>query len=323
MRLATIGSPHARSLQGLSSRTTLRARRRRLTCVDVVGDAFRRPWKTGEAGFRITPPMPIVHITDLDDPRVAPYRNVPDPQLLRDHGLFIAEGRLVVRTLLTVSPYRAQSVLVTPAALESVADLVDQGTDAAFLVVTQASMNELVGFNIHRGCLAIGERPAERPPDVLLAAKPARLVVLENVSNADNVGGIFRCAAAFSAGGVVLGPHCCEPLYRKAIRTSIGASLVVPFAVAGPWPLALERLRAAGYHVVALTPAPDAIPLGDAAADLATAAQVVVLAGAEGTGLTPEALASADVRVRIPIAPAVDSLNVTVAVGIALHALQP
>jgi tRNA G18 (ribose-2'-O)-methylase SpoU len=267
--------------------------------------------------------MPIVHVTDARDPRLAPYRNIPDPELLRAHGLFVAEGRLVVRTLLTLSRLETRSVLVTPVALESVVDLVGRFPDLPCLVVAQRVMNELVGFNIHRGCLALGERPVERTLDPLIAGTPARLVVLENVSNADNVGGIFRCAAAFSVGGVVLGPHCCDPLYRKAIRTSIGTSLLMPFGDSGPWSRALERLREAGYRVVALTPAATAAPLNDTADSLMACPRIALLAGSEGAGLTFEAMGHADVCVRIPIAAAVDSLNVTVAVGIALHALQP
>ena len=267
--------------------------------------------------------MPIVHVPDLEDPCVAPYRNVTDAHLLRDHGLFIAEGRLVVRALLTQSGLRARSVLVTPAALESIADLTQQLSRVPFLVVAQKAMNELVGFNIHRGCLALGERPVDRTLHALLTARTPRLVVLENVSNADNVGGIFRCAAAFGAVGVVLGPHCCDPLYRKAIRTSVGASLFVPFAPSGPWPEAVGRLRSAGYRIAALTPAGDAPSIDETARSLRACPQLAVLAGSEGAGLTGEALASADVRVRIPIDPSVDSLNVSVAVGIALHALRP
>ena len=263
--------------------------------------------------------MPLVRIEDPDDARLAPFRNVPDPDLLRERGLFIAEGRLVVRTLLTRSPLTPRSVLVTPAALEPLADLVPSRADLPWLVVPQALMNQVVGFNIHRGCLAAGERPPRAALDALVADGPRRLVVLEHVTNADNVGGIFRCAAAFGAGGIVLGPRCCDPLYRKAIRTSIGASLVVPYAVTDDWPAALDRLRCAGYRIAALTPGREAASLDEVAGALAVQDRLAILAGSEGTGLTVQALTHADVRVRIPIVPAVDSLNVTVAVGIALQ----
>lgn len=266
--------------------------------------------------------MPIVRLDDGGDERLALYRNVPDPELLREHRLFVAEGRLVVRTLLTRSSLRPRSVLVTAAALEGLSDLVAMHQALPWLVVPQAIMNGIVGFDIHRGCLAIGERPADPPLGALVSDRArGRLVVLEHVTNADNVGGIFRCAAAFGVRAVVLGPRCCDPLYRKAIRTSIGASLVVPFAAAGDWPAAIDGIRSRGYRVAALTPRQDASNLDEVAGELAQEERVAVLAGSEGTGLTGEALAHADVLVRIPIAPAIDSLNVTVAVGIALHRL--
>jgi tRNA G18 (ribose-2'-O)-methylase SpoU len=289
--------------------------------------------------------VPLSEIESADDPRLAPYAHVADAGWLREHGLFVAEGRLVVRTLLTASAMGARSILVTRPALDGLADVLTADSPLPILLVPQAVMNGIVGFNIHRGCLALGERPPERSLTELLgtaasafadatadrrslgggwSAKPpyrastGRLVVLENVSNADNVGGIFRCAAAFGA-AVVLGPHCGDPLYRKAIRTSMGAALRVPFAAAAPWPASLDDLRAAGYVVVALTPSNDAEDLDRVASDLARRPKVALLAGAEGEGLTDAALASSDRRVRIGIDPAVDSLNVAVATGIALH----
>jgi tRNA G18 (ribose-2'-O)-methylase SpoU len=266
--------------------------------------------------------MPLVSLDDLNDPRLAPFRNVTDPDLLRSHELFVAEGRLVVRTLLTSSTLRTRSVLVTRAAAEALSDLVLSRADVPFFVVPQSTMDGIAGFNIHRGCLALGERPPPYPLESLFGADATRLVILENVSNCDNIGGIFRCVAALGGHGVVVGPQCCDPLYRKAIRTSIGASLFVPFAAAGAWPHALGRLRAAGYRLIALTPTPEARCLDDVAGELSAGDRVALLAGSEGAGLTEAALAHSDVRARIPISPAVDSLNVTVAVGIALHSLH-
>jgi tRNA G18 (ribose-2'-O)-methylase SpoU len=265
--------------------------------------------------------MPRIDVDDLADPRIAEYRNVTDPARLREHGLFVAEGRLVVRTLLAESPLRTRSVLVTRNALESLEDVLASRDDLPVLVVPQALMNGIVGFNIHRGCLALGERPAEGSLDALMENRPSRVVVMEHVSNADNVGGIFRCAAAFGA-AVIAGEGCCDPLYRKAIRTSMGAALRTPFAPADEWPEALERLRDAGYLVVALTPS-GAEDLNEAAGEIRASRRMALLAGGEGTGLTSEALGAADRRVRIGIRPEVDSLNVAVAVGIALHALTP
>jgi tRNA G18 (ribose-2'-O)-methylase SpoU len=267
--------------------------------------------------------MTVVHVEAEDDPRIALFRNVSEGDLLREHGVFVAEGRLVVRTLLTSSPLRTRAVLVTAPALETLAGSIQHTPDVPVFVVAQSVMNEIVGLNIHRGCLALGERPAPRSLEWLLAQPDvSRVIVLENVSNADNVGGIFRCAAALGGDALLLGPHCCDPLYRKAIRTSMGTSLQVPFASATQWPEALRTLRERGFTVVALTPAPDAIALDAVASDLAARDRLAVLLGAEGDGLSAAAQAMADYRVRIPIGRTVDSLNVAVAAGIALYRVR-
>ena len=266
--------------------------------------------------------MPSFPIDDPGDPRLALYRNVADPVLLREHGLFVAEGRLVIRTLLTASTLTARSVLVTAAALDSLSDVLHPGSPLPVLVVSRSLMNGIAGFNIHRGCLALGERPPDRPLEDLLEGGGTRLLVLEHVTNADNVGGIFRCAAAFGA-AVAVGPGCCDPLYRKAIRTSMGAALRVPFAATGAWPETLARLREAGWYLVALTPSQDAEDLDQVASELAARPKVALLVGTEGPGLSAEALAAADRRVRIRIDASVDSLNVAVAAGISLHRICP
>ncbi len=292
--------------------------------------------------------MPVQPIEDLSDPRVADYRHVPDPELLRRGEIFVAEGRLVVRALLADSPFVTRSLLVTETALEALHDVIEPRLgDLPVYVVTQGAIQHLTGFNIHRGCLAIGERPAPvvleefletvrrdtaigqawgkapalpEPQTRRFAPRPAGspLVVLEQIVNADNVGGIFRNAAAFGAAAAVLGPNCCDPLYRKSIRTSMGAVLRVPFVGAGDWPSALRRLREAGFTVVALTPRPDALSIEEF---VPGGRSLALLAGSEGGGLSAAALDAADVAIRIPMATGVDSLNVATAVGIALHRL--
>ena len=262
----------------------------------------------------------LVTVGGLDDPRVDDYRNVPDPELLRARGVFVAEGRLVVRRLLETPRFRTRSVLLTHAAYPAVADIVRRCPDLPVYVVTQAAMNEITGFNIHRGCLAIGERPpASRWTD--LARHASLIVVLERVSNADNVGAIFRSAAAFGADAVLLGPACADPLYRKTIRTSMGAALSVPFAAMADWPADLAGLRAQGFGLLALTPRADAVALSsfDRPGQPSSAAKTALLLGHEGDGLSSEAFALADVCVRIPIAAGVDSLNVSTAASIALY----
>lgn len=270
--------------------------------------------------------MPVERVDSLDDTRLADYRHVPDPELLRRGEVFVAEGRLVVRALLAQPRFRVRSVLLTETAFASLADVIDPRlSDLPVFVVPAGAIETLTGFDIHRGCLAIGERPASCGVATLLARAPAamRLVVLEGVGNADNIGGIFRNAAALGAEAVILGPGCCDPLYRKAIRVSMGAALRVPFCWAEIWPGDLRMLREAGFVVAALTPAQDAVEIAAFAGTLPAGAKVALLAGSEGGGLTAAALSRADLAVRIPMAPGADSLNVATAVAIALHGLSP
>jgi tRNA G18 (ribose-2'-O)-methylase SpoU len=236
-----------------------------------------------------------------------------DPAALARQGLFVAEGRFVVRRLLTSSRFRTRSVLVTPAAFNAIRDLVPPSLPCH--VVEQSAMDSVVGFHIHRGCVALAERPVLAGIHEIPLETLGRVVVLEGVSNPDNVGGIFRSAAAFGAELVVLGPGCGDPFYRKAIRTSMAATLDVPIALAGAWPAALERLRARGLQVIAFTPGVEAAPL-DA---LPGGGRLALLFGTEGAGLSAAALAVADHCVRIRTTDRVDSLNVTVAASIGMH----
>ena len=267
--------------------------------------------------------MGIERIYGADDPRVAAYLCVRDGELVRSRGLFVAEGRHIVRRVVEQDRFRVHSVLVNDAALHHLESAMARlGADVPILVGGARTLADIAGYDVHRGCLALVHRPSPTPVDTLIAAG-ATLVVLEAVSNADNVGGIFRNAAAFGAGGVLLSPACCDPLYRKAIRTSMGATLRVPFASAGvaDWPRVLTRIKAAGFTIVALTPREPSATL-EAFALRPRPPRLALIAGAEGTGLTSAVEAAADVRVRIPISGSVDSLNVAVAAGIALHALS-
>ena len=255
----------------------------------------------------------IVRVERADDPRLEPYARVADPRWLHASNLFVGEGRLVVSRLIASHRFQIHSILLTPAAVAALQDLIPSTVPT--YVADQAVLNAVTGIDFHRGCLALATRPEEIGTDALLGAR--RLVALEGVGNPDNVGGIFRVAAAFDVDGVVLDPTCGDPLYRKAIRTSMGATLQVPFARAAGWPMSLERLKASGFRVLALTPRADAKEIQD----VEGSDRWVVLAGAEGPGLSDAAMAAADERVRIPTSDAVDSLNVTVALGIALASL--
>ncbi len=265
--------------------------------------------------------MPVERISGPGDPRIAEYRDVREPELVRARGLFVAEGRLVVRRLIEDGRSVVRSLLVSRAAfrsLERPLSALDPGVPV--YLCEAADFAGIAGYDVHRGCLALAVRPPPRPFDELLA--PARMVVvLEGATNADNVGGVFRNAAAFGVDAVLLSPTCCDPLYRKAVRTSMAATLRVPFARMEDWPAALSRVRARGFTIVALTPGEPSEPL-DVFAARPRPARVALLVGTEGAGLTEAAEATADHRVRIPIRPDVDSLNLAVAAGIALYALR-
>jgi tRNA G18 (ribose-2'-O)-methylase SpoU len=256
-------------------------------------------------------------IDNLSDPRIADYRNIPDAQLVRERGLFVAEGRLVVRRLLTESTLTAKSVLVTDTARQALSDALESRPDLPVYVATPAVINGIAGFNIHRGCLAVGERPEPRPWQEL--AGGARLiVVLEQVANADNVGAVFRNAAAFGADAVLLDEMTTDPLYRKAIRTSMGAALVTPFGRVEAVPEVLDELREAGFATVAMTPSPSALPL-PSVVDAAVGRPVAIVLGHEGEGLTDASLDACEFHARIPISSDVDSLNVATASAVALY----
>jgi tRNA G18 (ribose-2'-O)-methylase SpoU len=255
------------------------------------------------------------------DPRVAAFRAVRDGDLLRSRGLFVAEGRHVVRRVVEDGRYRVESVLVNEAALRELEPaMAALDPDVPIMVCAAESFEDIAGYDVHRGCLALVHRPPSASVGEVAHASTL-LVVLEGVSNADNVGGVFRNAAAFGADGVLLSPTCCDPLYRKAIRTSMAATLRVPFARADNWPGALSSVKAAGFTVIALTPRQPSETLA-AFTSRPRPARIALLLGTEGDGLTPEAEGAADHRVRIPIAGGIDSLNLAVATGIALHSLK-
>jgi len=255
----------------------------------------------------------------VTDAHLALYRGISDAELLRAHQLFVAEGRLVVRRVLEDLRYQVHSVLVNDAARVQLADVLDAAPDVPVIVAPTEAFGDVTGFNIHRGCLALVHRPPEIPVDALME-RSGTLLVLDGVANADNVGGIFRNVAAFGAAGVILDPTSCDPLYRKAIRTSMGAVLRVPFARAGAWPAVLATARRRGFLVAALTPREPADCI-EAFASSARGRRVALVVGAEGAGVSAAVEAIADARVKIPMVDGVDSLNAAVAAGIALYEL--
>jgi tRNA G18 (ribose-2'-O)-methylase SpoU len=266
--------------------------------------------------------MAVLVLDDVDDERLEPFRHIGDPRWLSAHDLFVIEGRLVVARLLA-SSLRVRAVLVTTSAHDALRPaLLAASGGVPVYIVPKSWMEQLTGFNLHRGCLAVADRPPLRPVAELLESRPRRLVVLESIANPENIGALFRNALAFGVNGIVLGPDCGDPLYRKAVRVSCGACFVVPFAAADTWPGVLLDVKAAGLSVLAMTPSADASSIGSLAQDRRSSGSVALLLGSEGDGLSHEAQALADLRVRIPIAEGADSLNVAVAAGIALHQLS-
>jgi tRNA G18 (ribose-2'-O)-methylase SpoU len=265
---------------------------------------------------------PITRIEDGHDPRLADYAGVRDPALLRDRGLLMAEGRFVVRRLVDSRRITPRSLLLNDAALQAFRDILD-GADASVevFVASPEVITAATGYNMHHGCLAVAERPAEHAMEAVVAT--GRLVaILERVADADNVGSVFRSAEAFGVDAILLTPGCGDPFYRKAIRTSSGAALVVPFAAAAPWPDALDHLRAEGFVIAATTPDGEATDIGAFVGTAAARGRIAVLFGTEGHGLTADALARADIRLRIPMTGALDSLNIATTAGITLHRLH-
>jgi len=262
--------------------------------------------------------LAIIRIDDPLDPRIAPFRDVRERDLVGRDGGFIAEGEVVLNVLARSRRHRARSLLIAEKRLGKLAPLIAAfGEDVAVYRAGQAVMDAVTGFHIHRGILAHGERAAPLPAaELLAAAEPdALVVVLFGIANHDNIGGVFRNAAAFGAAGVLLDPTCCDPLYRKAIRVSVGAALSLPFARLAPDEDPIAVLRAHGFTPLALSPS-GATPLKA----VARPPRPAVLLGAEGPGLTADILARAD-TIAIPMAGAFDSLNVATTSGIVLHHL--
>lgn len=269
-------------------------------------------------------PARLVDIADVAAPEMEPYARMRDRDLARTDGLFIAEGEVVVRVLAARrhDRFRVRSLLVERRRVEDLADVIEALDDVPVYVVAQEVMNAVVGFDIHRGILAVGQRghPFEGL-DLLAAQRGAPIALgLVGLANHDNVGSVFRNAAAFGARGVLLDAATCDPLYRKAIRVSVGAALVVPFARCGTPEAMLDTIEAAGWEAIALS------ARGDETIDAVmgeplvgpTPKRRILLLGTEGDGLPPDVLARTR-RVRIDMEPTLDSLNVAVASGIALY----
>lgn len=253
------------------------------------------------------PPLPV---SDRDDPRLADYRDVKERHLNALGGRFVAESERVVRRLMD-SGLPVHSVLLTAPRLATLADVL--GGPFPVYLATQELLDGVAGFHVHRGCLAVGERPAN--PSVPDGARA--VVVAEDLTDVDNLGAIVRHAAAFGADALALSPRCADPFYRKAIRVSLGAVFGLPVVRFARWPDELAALRARGLATVGAVVEPAATPL----ARFTPPPRFALLVGAEGPGLSPEARAACDHLVTIPMSAGADSLNVATATAIFLYAL--
>ncbi|MES1165340.1 MAG: RNA methyltransferase [Verrucomicrobiota bacterium] len=254
-----------------------------------------------------------ITVDDAGDARLADYRHLKDRDLSAEGGRFIAESERVVRRLCE-SGLRVHSVLVTPTRLASLQATLRDLTCPVY-VADQALLNQIAGFPVHRGCLAVGERPAA--PVIPASAKT--VLVLEDLVDADNLGASVRNAAAFGADALVLSPRCADPFYRKAIRVAIGATFTLPIVRLSDWPSDLRALGSrSGFSVLGAVVDPTAIPL----AAVERPPKVALLLGSEGPGLSAAARATCDRLITIPMAAGADSLNVAVAGAVALFHLQ-
>lgn len=266
-----------------------------------------------------TGPVDVVDIDDPADPRLDDFRDLNSvdrrPDLPTGKGLVIAEGVLVVQRMLA-SRFRPRALLGTDRRLAELrTDL--EGLGAPYYRVDAEVMAEVVGFHLNRGVLASASRAADLTVSQVIE-NATTVAVLEGVNDHENLGSIFRNAAGLGVGAVIFGSGCADPLYRRAVRVSMGHALLVPFARAAHWPGELTLLRDNGFQLVAMTPEPGAHTLAEAMGELA-GRRVAILVGAEGPGLAEHTMRACDVRARIPMSRGTDSLNVATAAALAFY----
>ena len=264
----------------------------------------------------------LFEVTDPGDPRLADYRDLRDVEL-RKHlesaqGLFIAEGEKVVRRAVEAG-FSPRSFLMARRWLDGLEDVLSR-SDAPCYVVDEALAEQVTGFHVHRGALAsLHRKPLSAVAEVLHGTS-GRVAILEDVVDHANVGAAFRSAAALGLDAVLVSPRCADPLYRRSVKVSMGTVFQVPWTRIDPWPDGISVLQAQGYVVAALTLAPDAVTLDDLAAQ--DHSRLALVMGTEGHGIHPATAELADVRVRIPMAAGVDSLNVAAAAAVAFYATR-
>ncbi|TFD72374.1 TrmH family RNA methyltransferase [Cryobacterium gelidum] len=267
--------------------------------------------------------MPLIAIDDLNDPRLVDYAHLTDVALKKargtEHGLYIAESALVLERAVRAGHVPRSVLALGNTADEALAVLGDYAAEVPVFVGPGEMLAELTGYILHRGLIASMHRPELPSADTVLAGA-RRIVILENVSDPTNVGAIFRSAGAIGADAILVTPRCSDPFYRRAIRVSMGTVLQVPWTRVGDWTETRALLTRHGFHMAALALTADAVSLRDF--DGTGHEHLALLLGAEGEGLTPEALAASDSVVQIPMKHGIDSLNVAAASAVAMWALS-
>jgi tRNA G18 (ribose-2'-O)-methylase SpoU len=255
--------------------------------------------------------VPVIEIADLGDPRLVDYSHQTDVALKKTGGgIYLAESALVLERAIRAG-HRPRSVLALGGTADEAVALV--GESVPVFSGPPELLESLTGYVLHRGLIASMDRPALPSPETLLASA-RRIVILENVADPTNVGAIFRSVGAIGADAVLVTPRCSDPFYRRAIRVSMGTVLQVPWTRVGDWPSTRELLAASGFHIAALALTPDAVSLRD----FEPPERLALVLGAEGEGLTAEAIAAADTVVQIPMMHGIDSLNVAAAAAVAM-----
>ncbi|MEU7065039.1 TrmH family RNA methyltransferase [Streptomyces sp. NPDC051578] len=267
----------------------------------------------------------LITVEDPDDPRLRDYTGLTDVELRRRRepaeGLFIAEGEKVIRRAKDAG-YEMRSMLLSAKWVDVMRDVIDE-LPAPVYAVTPELAERVTGYHVHRGALASMQRKPLPAPDELLAdeSEGRRIGVFEGFVDHANLGAAFRSAAALGISAILLSPDCADPLYRRAIKVSMGSVFSVPYARLDQWPADLEKVREAGYRILAMTPSPKATPLDQVPPERFERSAIML--GSEGHGLSTYALRAADEWVRIPMAEGIDSLNVAAASAVAFYATRP
>ncbi len=265
--------------------------------------------------------MNVEHITDPLDERINGYRDLTDVALRTrvepQTGVFIAESAAVIERAIAAG-HRPVSVLMEDKWRERMEPVLHNEKDVPVFVGDRAVLEEITGFHVHRGALALMQRP-EMPTVRSVIAGAHRILVLEDIVDHTNVGAIIRSAAGLGFDGFLVTPRCADPLYRRSVRVSMGTVFDLPWTRLSSWPADLALLRKAGFTIAAVTPGSGAIPLDD----FDPPERLALILGTEGDGLTTQALAEADVALAIPMQRGVDSLNVAAAAAVMCWALRP